>query len=645
MTQRTFVLGLVSASLALGDVEAMMQGDGELIRPVPFTAVRLDDGFWRPRIETNRRVTIPFAFARCEETGRIANFDRAAHPGTGPHQGKRFDDTDVYKTIEGAAYALAAQPDPELERDVATIIARIAKAQEPDGYLYPARTIDPEHPAIGAGSRRWSNLNSSHELYNAGHLIEAAIAWHAATGRRDLLDVAERFADLLLHTFGPDGMHSIPGHQEIELALVKLAHAAGRPEFVTLARFFLDQRGREHVFEAFPADSPFAIYNDREYVQDHLPVLEQRSAVGHAVRAAYMYTGMADVAAATGEGALIQAIDELWNDVVRHKLYLTGGIGARHEGEAFGDAYELPNQEAYAETCAAIGNVFWNQRMFQLHGDARYIDVLERTLYNGFVSGVSLAGDRFFYENPLESKGAYERSPWFQVSCCPGNVARLLPSVPGYVYAMQGDSIFVNLFASGEARIALPAGEVRLSQETNYPWEGRVAITIRSAPDARFALRIRVPGWARGEVLPSDLYAYLGVSNDVPRVTVLEQEMPLTLQRGYVVLERSWRAGDRITLDLPMPARRVVTHENVTANRGKVALQRGPLVYAFEEVDHDGHVLDRVLPDDAVITTEHRGDLLGGTVLLHAHGLTALPYHLWAHRGASEMAVWLRRSP
>jgi DUF1680 family protein len=616
------------------------------LQPIPFTSVQIEDGFWLPRIETNRTVTIPFAIGKNEETGRVDNFAYAAGLKEGKYKGRRFNDTDVYKVIEGIAYSLQVHPDPGLEEYTEELIGLIAAAQEEDGYLYPARTADPENPAPGAGPERWSRLKGSHELYNAGHMYEAAVAYYQATGKRAFLDVAVKNADMLVRTFGPDKRRDVPGHQEIEIGLAKLYRITGNKKYLNLAKFFLDERGRPHDGGLYPEDSPFAIYNGREYMQDHIPVIEQEEAVGHAVRATYMYAGMADVAALTGNADYIRAVDRLWENVAAKKLYLTGGVGARHTSEAFGAAYELPNLSAYTETCAAVGNAFWNLRMFLLHGDAKYIDVLERVLYNGLISGVSLNGDRFFYQNPLESRGKVERSPWFEVACCPGNIVRFIPSFPGYVYAKRDSSLYVNLFVQSSAKIERTGQTVRLRQETRYPWEGEVKITVDPEREEEFAVFVRVPGWAQGQPVPSDLYRFLDEQDENIGIRVNGDSFPFEMEKGFARLNRKWSPGDTIELRLPMPVRRVASHENVEDNQGKVALQRGPIVFCFEGVDNADRVLDRFLPDDSPLETEFLPDLLGGLVIVKGVSadndpLTAIPYYAWAHRGAGEMAVWI----
>ncbi len=442
-------------------------------RPVPFTAVHLDDTFWAPRLETNRITTIPYAFAKCEASGRMDNFERAAAVLRGENISNRkppgfpFDDTDPYKVLEGASYSLSVRSDPQMSTYLDHLVSLIASAQEPDGYLYTTRTIDPEHPHPWSGKQRWVNEEDlSHELYDAGHLFEAAAANYQATGETNLLNVALKEADLLVNTFGPgtNQLHIWPGHEIVEMGLAKLYRVTGDQRYIALAKYFLDVRG--------------SLSGGDDYHQSRIPPVDQTEAIGHAVRAGYLYSGMADVAALTGDEDYVQAIDRIWENCVGKKIYLTGGIGARPNGEAFGNNYELPNLTAYNETCAAVANVFWNQRLFLLHGDAKYVDVLERTLYNGLLAGVSLSGTKFFYPNPLESAGDYERSPWFGCACCPGNITRFLPSLPGYFYAQQGGKIYVNLFAAGTADLTLADGrKLTLTQATTYPWNGAIKIT------------------------------------------------------------------------------------------------------------------------------------------------------------------------
>ena len=630
------------------------------IRPVPFTAVTVDDAFWSPRLETNRKVTVWYDFQKCEETGRNDNFAKAGGLMKGPFKGIFYDDSDVYKVIEGASYTLARHPDEKLDKYLDDLIAKIAAAQEDDGYLYTARTLNPDNPPEGSGKERWSNLRVSHELYNLGHLYEAAVAHFEATGKRSLLDVALKSANLVDSVFGAGKRHDPPGHQEIEIGLAKLYRTTGDERYLRLAKFFLDERGYEHGRKLYGA-----------YAQDHRPVVEQDEAVGHAVRAAYMYAGMADVAALTGDRNYVKAIDKIWENTVAGKLYITGGLGARHQGEAFGDLYELPNKTAYNETCAAIANCLWNQRMFMLHGDAKYIDVLERTIYNGFLSGVSLSGDRFFYPNPLSADGKYKfnhgsatRAPWFGTSCCPVNVVRFLPSIAGYVFAQRDNEVYVNLFISGEAKLKLPGGDVKIKLDTKYPWDGHVKITLEPEQPQEFTILLRNPGWARNVPLPGDLYRFTDRRGLVPSVRIREPTTPInemTLDEGYYQLRSLWKKGDVIEYNIPMEIRRVVTRDEVTSNAGRVALVRGPIVYCVEGVDHGGAVKQLVLPDNAELTPEHRDDLLGGVTVLRGQGLaatrkedgsittqpaelTAIPYYAWSHRGVGPMEVWLPRS-
>lgn len=668
-----------SHSLAFGE-RTFAQGKPDYpIKPVSFTAVHLSDVFWAPRIEINRTASIPSAFEQCELTGRVALFDRAAAVLRGETNvdkrppGYPFDESDLYKVIEGASYSLSVSPDPKLDAYVDGLIAKIAAAQEPDGYLYTTRTIDPKNPHRWAGAERWVfERNDSHELYDLGHLFEAAVAHHLATGKRTLLNVAVKAADLLVATFGPGKRTTWPGHQITEMALVRLYRVTGKEAYLSLAKFLLDQRGPG----PYPAGEQ-AHPSGLTYNQAHLKVIEQTEPVGHAVRAVYMYSGMADVAAVTGDESMRAAGRRIWEHLITSKLYLTGGIGASGSGESFGQPFELPNMTAYNETCASVGMDFWNHRLFLMEGDAKYIDVMERTLYNGLVSGVSLDGKTFFYPNPLESNGQHARQEWFGVACCPGNITRFMPSVPGYLYATRGDDVlYVNLFAPGSADIDLSGGKVKVVQTTKYPWDGAVTIEVTperarpagpklaatpSSEGRRFAINVRIPGWARNEPVPSDLYRF---TDAAPAATlrVNGQPVPMTLDKGYVTIDRTWAAGDTIALNLPMPVRRVLSNDQVMANRNRVALQRGPIVYAAEWPDNpNGKVRNIVLPDANALTSEFRGDLLNGVQVIRgrAVGLAlddkgavhkadqafmAIPYATWANRGRGQMAVWLART-
>jgi DUF1680 family protein len=659
-TARTLSLALALAALPGLAAEPALSRDYP-IQPVPFTKTEIADGFWAPRIAKNRDVTIPHNLQSCERTGRIRNFVVAAKKEEGAFQGVfGFDDSDVYKVIEGAAYRLGLQPNPQLDRELDGVIAKIAAAQEPDGYLYTVGQIGKtaEKPICCVSKSRWEDLRMGHELYNAGHLFEGAVAHFQATGKRNFLDVATKYADLLTRVFGPGKNMGVPGHEEVEMGLVKLYRVTGNEEYLKLARFFLEQRGNAQGHELYGP-----------YAQDHVPIVEQSTAVGHAVRAAYLYTGMADVAALTGAPGYVAALDRIWTDVVTSKLYVTGGIGAEHEGEAMGDRFHLPNRLAYSETCAAIANAMWNYRMFRLHGDAKYIDVIERSAYNTILSGVSLSGDKFFYVNPLASDGKFAfnadkttgRRPWFKCSCCPPNVARFLASFGSYVYAQDEGGIYVNLFVGGGTRVKLGARSVELRQTTEYPWKGDVAIGVKPDAEAEFALHVRVPGWAREEPVPSALYRYGDGARQPYTLSVNGQPAKVDLVRGYAVLERRWKAGDTVQLSLPMPVRRVVSDERVAANKGRVALERGPILYAVESIDNGGDVFNIVLPDDAALSAKYRPDLLGGvtaitgralglypgddgrTVVTREQDFLAVPYNVWSNRGEDRMAVWLPR--
>lgn len=602
---------------------------------VPFTDARFTDDFWAPRIETVSEKTIPFAFRKCEETGRIANFAVAAGLADGEFQGLRFNDSDVFKIMEGASYRLAVSYDEQLDRYMDSLIRLVALAQEPDGYLYTIRTIGkPLHKA--AGKERWSNIRYSHELYNAGHLYEAAVAHYYATGKRTLLDVAVKNADLLYATFYEPNRKIVPGHEEIELALVKLYRATHDPRYLTLARFFLDARGSDG--------------EQGTYSQDHLPVTEQREAVGHAVRGLYLYMGMADVAALEQDAAYIAAIDSLWNNIVSRKLYITGGVGGLIDGEAFGDNYFLPNDKAYCETCAAIANCMWNQRMFQLHGDAKYIDVLERSLYNNVLSGISLDGMEFFYPNVLEvreemfGEWCAKRSPWFDCSCCPSNLSRFIPSLSGYIYASDKNRVYVNLFGSSEATLSLGKDRrVAISQQSDYPWSGEVTITVDENAAGRFDLLIRIPGWTQERPVASDLYRYVSPETGRVVIRINGEEVDYRKEKGYAVLSRTWKEGDRISVSFPMEVRKVKVNERVTFDRGKFAVERGPIVYCAEGVDHPGRSVIGMEASTSDVFCAERSEQFDRPVILlnEERKITLIPYYARAHRGISEMSVYL----
>lgn len=598
------------------------------IVPVPFTSVKVHDEFWAPRIRLNHEVTIPIALDQCYKTGRVDNFLFAARIKKGSFCTEfPFDDSDIYKIIEGASYSLQTFPDVNLEARIDTLIQYIGKAQEPDGYLYTNRTIDSTKLHPWAGKKRWEkDPEGSHELYNLGHLFEAAVAHYQATGKRSLLDIAIKSANLLVKDFGPGKLAYEPGHQVVEMGLVKMYRVTNKKEYLDLAKYFLDIRGK-----------------GTEYSQDHMKVTEQTKAVGHAVRAMYMYSGMADISAITGDSSYVHALDQIWNDLIGTKFYITGGIGAEAGHEGFGPSFELPNLTAYNETCASIGEVFWNSRMFLIKGESAYYDVLERVLYNGLISGVSLSGDHFFYPNPLESKGQYERSEWFGCACCPSNVCRFIPSVPGYVYAHNADRVYVNLYVGSKAAFNFGDDTLKIEQITRYPWEGTVDFNIQPGRTQHFELAMRIPGWARNKPVPGGLYAFDSPDSSVIRLLVNGKSFAYQMDKGYAVINRKWKSGDRVSLQIPMPVRYIKANDKITADQGKLALQRGPLVYCAEWADYtDGKVLDRITPAIEKLTAEFVPEMLSGITMIRSKdGFAAIPYFAWANRGQGEMAVWL----
>jgi uncharacterized protein len=620
------------------------------IQPVPFTSVKLTDNFWAPRIRKNADVTIPIAFGYCTSTGRIKNFEIAGKLDTGKFQTiYPFDDSDVFKIIEGASYSLQTFPDPKLESWLDTLIMKIGKAQEPDGYLYTNRTIAEMHGGVGlhpwANKSRWLNDSIlSHELYNLGHLYEAAVAHYQATGKRSLLDIALKSADLVNKDFGWDRCKVYPGHQVIEMGLVKLYRVTGEKKYLDLAKFFLDVRGPK----------------GQQYNQAAQRPVDQTTAVGHAVRATYMYSGMADIAALENDPQYLNAITKIWEDLVYGKMYITGGIGASGGNEGFADPFVLPNMSAYCETCASIGDIFFNQRLFLLHGQSKYYDLLEKTLYNSMLSGVSLSADRFFYPNVLESAGQHERSAWFGCACCPSNVCRFIPAIPGYIYAVTDKDLYINLFISNTASFKVGNANVIISQESDFPWNGKVHIKVNTEKESRFSLRIRIPGWAVNEALSGDLYTYAKKDQESIPLVLNGEMQKIEIREGYAVLDRKWKKGDKIEVDFPMPVREIVANENIRDDIGKVAIQRGPVIYCAEWPDNsDGKVLNLVLKKDAPFATEYNDKLLGGTEIIKTTGyqtkkslngtiekmpdqpLVLIPYAFWNNRGPGEMRVWL----
>lgn len=629
---------------------------------VPFTQIQLSDQFWLPRIKVNHTVTIPASFERCESTGRVRNFEMAAAQSGKFCTTFPFDDTDIYKTIEGASFSLSLFPDKQLEAYIDTLIDKVSKAQEADGYLYTARTINPAQPHAWAGPNRWEKERElSHELYNSGHLYEAAAAHFAATGKKNLLNIALKNADLVCQVFGKDKLHVAPGHQVVEMGLVKLYRITGNKAYLETARFFIEERGHYKGYDAKSNDP----WRNGAYWQDHLPVTQQREAIGHAVRAGYLYAAVADVAALTGDSLLLHAVDSIWQNLVSKKLYVQGGAGAVSSGERYGNNYELPNGTAYNETCAAIANVYWNQRMFQLHGDAKYMDVLEKTLYNGLISGVGLDGKSFFYTNAMQVTNSFnhpalerERAGWFECSCCPTNMTRLLPSVPGYMYAQRGSDVYVNLFINSMASLSINTKQVSIEQKNNYPWDGDLQFVITPAKgELNFALKMRIPGWAQQVAIPSDLYRFVPANTAPVQLFVNGTAVPLSLEKGYAVLQRNWKKGDVVTLKLPMDVQRVAANSKLTENAGKVALQRGPLMYCAEWADNNGRAANLILPAQASFTSSWAPAMLNGVMLLKSsanalqiHGsnvqtvtqpFVAIPYYAWANRGKGEMMLWL----
>jgi len=616
------------------------------IQPVAFTKVHVHDNFWQPKMEVNANVTIPYVIAQCKANGRMDNFLRAGKKLSGDKMSEfPFDDTDVYKAIEGASYSIQNKANPKLEAYIDTLINIIGAAQEPDGYLFTFRTVNAKQPHEWIGSKRWEKEEIlSHELYNAGHLYEAAVAHYQATGKKTLLNIAIKNADLLVKTFGPGKIEEYPGHQIVEIGLSKMYRVTANKKYLDLAKFFLDVRGPK-------GDA---------YNQADKKVIDQHTAVGHAVRAAYMYTGMADIAALTGDTKYLAAIDDIWGDVVNKKLYITGGIGATGAGEAFGEAYQLPNMSAYAETCAAIGNVYWNERMFLLHGDSKYIDVLERTLYNGLLSGVSLSGDRFFYPNPLASMFQHQRSAWISCACCISNMARFLPSLPGYVYAKDKNDLYVNLFMGNTSKIALDVTNVEITQTTEYPWKGEVAININPEKTADFTLKIRIPGWANQEASPGDLYAFMDKKTLPVTISINGKATPFITDKGYAVFTRKWKKGDLVSLSLPLETEKIIANKSVKDDLSRFVLERGPMVYCLEGPDNKDSLVQNIMIDkNAIATAQYDPNLLNGVGIINIAGqstkrqlnsdsllvvnqnVKAIPYYAWANRGPSEMTVWI----
>ena len=663
-------------------VGTMMAQSGYPYTQVPFTSVKITPNtFWGDRIRAAREVTIPLAFSKCESEHRYKNFEMAAytlqhpgHPGlqtpewdVAKFMGFSFDDTDVYKTIEGASYVLQTFPDAKLKAYIDSVLDVVGAAQEPDGYLYTARTINPEHPHQWSGKKRWEVEDFlSHELYNLGHMVDAACAHYQATGSDKFLNIAKRYADCVIKEVGPgEGQACIvPGHQIAEMALARLYVLTGEKKYLDEAKFLLDYRGKTGRRDL--------------YSQSDRPVVDQTEAWGHAVRAGYMYAGMADVAALLGDSSYIKAIDTIYENIVGKKYYLTGGVGARHNGEAFGADYELPNLTAYNETCAAISMVYLFERMFLLHGDAKYIDCLERTLYNGVISGMSVDGGKFFYPNPLSSDGHYRfnadntmtRQPWFGCACCPSNLSRFIPSMPGYVYGVRDNNLYVNLFAANTATIQVNGKDVTLEETTEYPWDGDISIKVLQNKAKAFNMLIRIPGWVQNKVVPSDLYTFSDDIFSTYEVSVNGQRVDGELENGYLAINRNWKKGDVVRIHFDMPVRTIIANPRVADDRGRVAVERGPLVYCAEWADNEGinphHLLLARQPQFEVEAGYGINNSDGDGKTFQVTAITAqaqeatvtpegrlsakdvrvklIPYYAWNHRGAGKMDVWLARS-
>jgi uncharacterized protein len=652
---RSAVLSVIIALVA----QALCGEENRPLTPVSYRDVHLSAGFWNTWQETNRKAIIPYVLRRLEQAGHIDNFAKAAGTTGGKSVGEIYYDSDLYKVIEGASYCLASEPSPRLAAEVDRLIAIIAAAQQPDGYLdTPSVLRDPK--------QRWKSPGR-HELYCAGHLLEAAAAHYEATGKKDLLRVACRLADHLAATFGPGPtqVHFPPEHQGVELGLLRLSQATGQRRYADLANYFLDQRGRTKGRGSYGP-----------YAQDHRPVLEQTEAVGHAVRAAYMYAAMAELEGCGRRLDYDAPLQNIFADLCRGKMFVSGGVGLLQQGnsyESFTDAWFLPNDQPDVDTCSVIGLVFWLHRMNLLHPDGRYGDMIERILYNRLLAGVSLDGTRFFYGCPLESRGpgTFNRGPgaecdvrhtrpkWFSCVCCPTNIPRILPVIGGYAYAQRDGCLYIDQYVPGEAKVHLGNAEVNVVVATDYPWDGHIRIELRPPRASEFALYLRIPGWARGEEFPGGLYRAENF-NDKPAMKLNGRAMELPEVRGgFARIQRQWQSGDSVELLLPMAIRRIHADSRVASTRGRVALMRGPVLYCVEGIDAGGHARQLVLPRGAAICAEHRADFLGGVTVLRGTatesieakaenrsiGFTAIPFYAWDNREPGDMVVWLRESP
>jgi len=619
---------------------------------VNFSQVEIEDNFWKPRINTVSTVTIPVCIKQA--ASGIRNFEKVADDKGEKPVGRYANDSDVYKILEAIAYSLKNHPDAELENKADSWIDKIAAAQMSDGYLNT-------HFQLGNMQEQWTNMGW-HEDYTAGHLIEAAVAYYNTTGKRKLLDVAIRFANHIDSTFHLRNRHWVPGHEEIELALVKLYKTTGEKKYLDLADWFLEQRGHGYRddYGSFIGDGE--ILRNRKYFDEYsqdFPLKEQTKITGHAVRAMYLYTGAADVGAAKNDSGYMNAMKQVWEDVVYRNMYITGAIGSSAENEGFSKGYDLPNEKAYAETCASVGMVFWNKRMNLLTGESKYIDVLERSLYNGALDGLSLSGDRFFYCNPLASNGNNSRGA--DLHCCSSNITRLVESVGDYIYAKSNDALWINLFIGSSGSFTIKNRKIQVKQVTNYPWDGKVQISVIPEKQTEFELFIRIPGWANNQPVPGSTYRYLDGSSESISLSLNGTPVNFKIVNGYAVIGKAWKKGDTVLFNLPMPVRRIVAIDEIKDDRNRVALQRGPLVYCFEHIDNDGKAMNIAIPDNISFTAEFKSDLLNGLVVLQAEApvatisadglnvisakkkITAIPFYSWANRGKGQMQVWVPR--
>jgi uncharacterized protein len=615
--------------------------------PVNFSQVTITDNFWKPKIDKVATKTLAACIYQTETaTPRIRNFEKVARGKGEAHEGIFYDDSDVFKALEAMSYSLKSDPSVQMEKKCDEWIDKIAAAQLPDGYLntwYTLKGLD----------QRWTDM-SMHEDYNAGHMIEAAVAYYDATGKRKFLDVVIKWADYFDSVFGPGKRDWVTGHEELELALVKLYKTTHNEKYLKLANWLLEERGHK-----LAKGYTWTDWKDTAYTQDVVPVREQKEITGHAVRAMYLYTGAADVAALTGDDGYLKAMRNVWEDVVYRNMYITGGIGSAGSNEGFTVDYDLPNEQAYCETCASVGMVLWNQRMNALTGSAEYIDVLERSLYNGALDGLSLSGDHFFYGNPLASTGKNARREWFGTACCPANIARLVESLGNYIYAKSSDGIWVNLFVGSNTIIPLEKGNVEVKMETNYPWDGKVSLNMDPVKKTSFGLHIRIPGWASGTAVPGNLYTFTGNENNLLVLTLNGKSIPYKNENGYAVIVREWKKGDKVEWTMPMNTRKIVSREDLKQDKDRIALQRGPIVYCVEGADNNGKAWNILFPENTTVTTVNYKILDEPVIALQANvpvittgadnaslqtevkKVTAIPYYTWCNRGSNQMQVWL----